>query len=187
LRWKAHATVPLVAGALGALLTYPPLLANGLAAQTPTAPLPRCHTSHLSVVFVDADAAAGHIADRFHLTNTSAAPCQLYGFVGAQMLDATGQPLPTQVRRNGGFFANQPGPADVPLMPGQSAEFLMMWGDVPVGDESRCPAAAQVAITPPDETSFLLLDLDQFALAPCNGGTIDVTPVGAVDAPKAGE
>jgi hypothetical protein len=48
---------------------------------------------------------------------------------------------------------------------------------VPVGDEAACPAADTLAITPPDETTSLLLEVRGFSLAPCGGGTLDVTPV----------
>jgi hypothetical protein len=141
--------------------------------------LPRCHTPQLSVAYVDADGAAGHITDRFRLTNTSDAACNVYGFVGAQMLNGAGEPLPTRIVRNGGFFSNQAGPSDVPLPPGASGYFWMLWSDVPTGNETSCPAAARLEITPPDETTFLVIDLGPYTLAPCNSGTIDVTPVRA--------
>jgi hypothetical protein len=151
----------------------------GISTATAAQELPRCHTPQLSVEFVDADAGAGHINDRFRLTNISDAACNVYGFVGAQMLDAAGQPLETRIVRNGGFFSNQPAPSDVPLEPGASGYFWMLWSDVPTGEETSCPTAARLEITPPDETAFLEIDLGAYTLAPCNAGTIDVTPVRA--------
>lgn len=143
----------------------------------PTGAGDRCHTSQLSPSFVQADGAAGHTFETFRLTNQSAAACTLYGFVGMQMLDARGRPLPTKVVRNGGMFSNQPGPSAFVLPAGAAATFMIVWTDVLVGNETSCPAAAQLEITPPDETDFLLLPVDRFGLAPCGGGTIDVTPV----------
>ncbi|MHB8573928.1 MAG: DUF4232 domain-containing protein [Dehalococcoidia bacterium] len=139
--------------------------------------LDRCHTSQLVAAFVTSEGAAGHIFDTFSLTNASSTACTLFGFVGGQMLDAAGAALPTRVVRNGGMFSNQPGPTQFELDPGAAATFMLVWSDVPTGNETTCPAAAQLEITPPDETDFLVLNLQRFALAPCNGGTLDITPV----------
>src|SRR5579884_3985171 len=62
--------------------------------------LDRCHTSQLDVSFAGAEGAAGHIFDSFALLNHSNVACTLYGYVGAQMLDAQGRELPTRVVRN---------------------------------------------------------------------------------------
>ncbi|MHB8576874.1 MAG: DUF4232 domain-containing protein [Dehalococcoidia bacterium] len=151
--------------------------ASGMPSATPTQTLDRCHTSALALAFSGSEGAAGHIFDTFSLVNQSATACTLYGFVGAQMLDGQGRPLPTRVVRNGGMFSNQPGPAQVALQAGGVASFQAEWGDVPTGNQAACPSAARLEVTPPDETTFLILDLGGFSLAPCGSGTIDVTPV----------
>src|SRR5579884_2163975 len=96
------------------------------------------------------------------------------------MLDAQGRELPTRVVRNGGMLSNQPGPTQFVLQPGGVASFQAEWSDVPSGNETTCPTAARLEVTPPDETAFLVLDLGRFALAPCAGGTINVSAVVAV-------
>jgi hypothetical protein len=149
----------------------------GPAASGGGGPSERCHTAGLSVSFVESEGAAGHIFDTFDLTNTTSAPCSMFGFVGAQMLDAAGHELPTRVVRNGGFYATRPGPTTFVLQPGEAALFQMEWSDVPTGDETACPAAASLEVTPPDEFDFLVLPVSGFSLAPCNAGTINVTPV----------
>lgn len=140
-------------------------------------PAERCHTSGLAISFIGSEGAAGHIFDTLALTNTTNAPCSMFGFVGAQMLNAAGQELPTRVVRNGGFFSTQPGPTTFVLQPGAAALFQIEWSDVPTGDEMSCPSAASLEVTPPDEFDFLVLPVRGFGLAPCNAGTIDVTPV----------
>lgn len=143
------------------------------AVQTPD----RCHTAQLAVSETGTEGAAGHIVDTFSLVNRSGVACTVYGFVGAQMLDAQGAPLPTRVVRNGGLFVTQPGPTEVVLQPAGAATFQAEWSDVPTGDETVCPAAARLEVTPPDETAFLTLDLGRFSLAPCAAGTINVRPL----------
>lgn len=137
----------------------------------------RCHTSQLAVAFAGSEGAAGTIILTFRMANTTPTGCWLYGFVGMQMLDATGRNLPTRVVRNGGLFSNQSGPTQFTLQPGQAATFLMAFGNVPVGSETICPQAAQLVVTPPDEFDHVTLTVQGWPLSPCNSGELDATPV----------
>ena len=137
----------------------------------------RCHTSQLIVHFADSQGAMGHIFQRFLVANASTATCWLYGYVGMQMLDAAGRPLPTRVVRGGGAIAAQGAPTRFDLPPAQAATFVVAWGDVTVNNETTCPAAARLEITPPDELDHLTIPVSGFSLAPCNTGELDVTPV----------
>ncbi len=155
-------------------------------AGAPTQPPPasaagpsRCHVSQVAVSYAGSQGAAGHIVITFRMTNTSSTVCWIYGFVGMRMLDGAGGQLPTRVMRNGGFFSAQPGPSQFNLSPGQAGTFMVAYGDVPVGSETTCAAAAQLIVTPPDEFDYLTLKVQGWSLAPCAAGELDVTPVRA--------
>jgi hypothetical protein len=137
----------------------------------------RCHTSQLAAGVVGAEGAAGSTYATLQLVNHSNTPCQIYGYVGALMLDAQGHPLPTVVQRVPGFGATPAGPVPFVLNPHTAGSFVMRLGNVPVGDEQECPQAFYLLITPPDETEPLLLTLERLRMAPCNHGHIDVSPV----------
>ncbi len=136
----------------------------------------RCHTAGLSLTLQGSEGAAGTIFDTFRFVNTLSVPCTLFGFVGAQMLDAQNNPVPTQVVRGGDFLTNLPGPALVTVPPGGSAVFTLSWSDVPVGNETTCRQATQLAVIPPDEFAPLIVSV---SLAPCNFGTVHVSAVRA--------
>jgi Protein of unknown function (DUF4232) len=120
--------------------------------------------------------AAGNIYQSVSLTNTSGETCWLYGFPGLLMLDAGGHTLPTHVVRVDGpvFPGISPTPVRVVLAPGAAAPFYLHYGDVRSGDETTCPEARTLLVTPPDETHQLRID---DPMAPCQHGTIDVSPV----------
>jgi hypothetical protein len=111
------------------------------------------------------------------MTNATPAACSLFGFVGMQMLDSTGNELPTRVVRNGGQLSSQAGPSRFDLPGGQAATFTVSYGQVPAGSETRCPEAARLIVTPPDEFDNVTVEVNGFRLAPCNGGELDVTPM----------
>jgi hypothetical protein len=134
----------------------------------------RCHTAGLRLVQTGTDAGAGNFFGTFAFTNTQAVPCTFFGFPGAGLLDAANNPLPTNVVRNGGFFPNNTVPTTVTVPPGGTAIFRMHWGQVPVGNETTCPTSAQLAVTPPDEFSPLIIPAQIMA---CGGGRLDVTPI----------
>ena len=133
-----------------------------------------CHTAGLSLALQSSEGAAGTIFDTFRFTNNLTVPCTFFGFPGAQMLDAQNNPVPTQVIRSGDFLTNLPGPALVTVPPGGSAFFTLSWSDVPVGNETTCPQASQLAVIPPNEFAPLLVPV---SLAPCNAGTVHVSAI----------
>ncbi len=147
-----------------------------------TAAIDRCHTGGLTVASEGSQGALGTIVATLRVTNTGLAPCSLYGFVGMQMLDAGGVPLPTRVVRNGGFFSTQAGPSRFVLQPRGSGTFQMAWSDVPHGNETTCPQAAGLELTPPDEFDHLLVPIANLYLAPCGAGELDITPIRAAGA-----
>ena len=149
------------------------------AATAAAAPPGRCHTGGLLLSFAGSEGAAGTIVDTFRVTNIGQSACTLYGFVGMLMLDGSGRPLPTRVVRNGGIFSTQAGPSRFVLQPATAATFQAAWSDVPHGSEGPCPAAARLAVTPPDEYDQRVIPVSGWNLAPCAGGEVDVTPIRA--------
>jgi uncharacterized protein DUF4232 len=152
-----------------AVVTPTPAVSRPLPAAVPG----RCHTGGLTVALAGDNGAAGSVYLTFVLANTGTSPCSLYGYVGMQMLDASGRALPTKVVRNG-VGATTAGPSRFLLPPGTAANFrasyeLATQGGLP----SVCPMAARLEITPPDEFDHQTIPLD---MDPCLG-QINVTPV----------
>jgi len=141
----------------------------------PTSPTPdstRCTAATLSGRVEPTEAAAGNRGGKLVVTNTGPAPCTLNGYSGFQLLDASGQPVATDLRRT-----RDPGPSPVTLAPQSSAAANLHWTVVPTGDEpveQPCrPEAADAAAIPPDETQPLTVP---WGLGPvCGGGKIEIS------------
>ena len=131
----------------------------------------RCHTAGLTLSLAASDAGAGQRWDTYRLTNWTGVSCLFYGYPGAQLLDADNNPLPTNVVRGGGQ-TNDPGPATVVVPAGGSAKFVAHWSPIPVGNETTCPTASTLLVTPPDEWDALSIATP---MNPCGGGTINVS------------
>lgn len=149
-------------------------------AVSPPVQLPAvaCTSSQLAASFVTGQGAAGTIFQTLALTNTSGLACTLNGFVSVQMLDAANNPLPTVGVPGGGMLGGRPGPSSFVLAPGDASQFVIAWSDVPVGGETTCQAATTVQVTPPGETTPLDV-AGLTGIAPCNSGTIDISPLRA--------
>jgi hypothetical protein len=140
----------------------------------PPAPGERCHTAGLGLGLVGTDAGAGNVVATIRFTSTLDVPCTLFGYVGAQLMAASGNPLPTSVVRAGGYFAGDPGPSNVVVPPHGSAIFRVHWGQVEVGDERECPVAHSLAVIPPDEYVAIVLPIQ---IRACGGGRLNVSAV----------
>jgi hypothetical protein len=112
-----HPTSTPVAGTV-AVVTPIPAVTRPVPATTPG----RCHTGGLTVALAGDNGAAGSVYLTFVLTNTGTSPCSLYGYVGMQLLNASGQALPTKVVRNG-VGSTTAGPSRFLLLPGTAANF----------------------------------------------------------------
>jgi hypothetical protein len=153
-----------------AVVTPIPAVTRPVPATTPG----RCHTGGLTVALGGENGAAGSVYLTFVLTNTGTSPCSLYGYVGMQLLNASGQALPTKVVRDGVGPATA-GPSRFLLLPGTAANFRASYEHATQGGlPSVCPMAARLEITPPDEFDHQTIPLD---MNPCLG-QINVTPVG---------
>jgi hypothetical protein len=140
----------------------------------PPVPDDRCHTAGLSLGTSTPEGFAGGGTVTFHFTNDLAVPCTMDGYVGAQLLGAANNALPTTVARGGtaGLGEPDPGPVLRTLPPGGTADFLMGWADVPYSPGS-CPVASRIAVTPPDEYAPIIIPVQ---IGPC-GGLVRITAV----------
>lgn len=145
-----------------------------LAIVPPAQPGERCHTAGIDLSLVGVDAGAGNLVGTFGFTNTLDVDCTFFGYPGALLLDATDDPLPTNVVRGGGYFTNDPPPGVVDVAPHAAAIFRIHWEQVPVGDETTCSMASHLAVTPPDEYVALSLPV---AMRACGGGHLDMSAV----------
>ncbi len=136
----------------------------------------RCHTAQLSASFGAVGAGAGNRYVRVILTNHGPSSCSTIGYVGLALLGPGGQPIPTNVVRDG------PGTvATVVLAPGAQASALLHWGAIPAGNEPQTGSCEtppqQVQVTPPNETLPLTVG---WSFGPvCEQGRIDAGPLQA--------
>jgi Protein of unknown function (DUF4232) len=140
---------------------------SGTQAQGPG----RCHTSMLSAVVTLGNPGAGQRYAFLVLTNTSGVPCQVFGYPGMRLANASSQPIVTRVSRVA------PTPQLVTLTPGQRAYTLLHWTIVPGSDETPAtcePVPSVLLVTPPDETATLRTSWPGGSV--CQHGVIDVTP-----------
>jgi len=133
-----------------------------------------CATSALAASVHGSSGAAGTIEMTIALKSLSASPCVLGGYPGLQMLAAGGSQLPTAVVRKGSYGFTAMPPSVETITTGQSVYFNLGYSDVPSGNETSCPVAASLEITPPNSYTSLSLVAQ---LGPCDGGTITVSPV----------
>jgi hypothetical protein len=82
----------------------------------------------------------------------------------------------------GGMLGGRPGPSLFVLEPGAASQFVIAWSDVPVGGETTCPMATTLQVTPPGERTPLDV-AGLTSIAPCNSGTLNVSPLRAPGAP----
>ncbi|MEV1121299.1 DUF4232 domain-containing protein [Actinosynnema sp. NPDC049800] len=132
----------------------------------------RCTADVLAGAVESTEAGAGNRYAKLVVTNNSSSPCTIKGYSGLQLLDAAGNPLPTDLQRT-----PDPAPSPVLLAPGEAAAANLHWTVVPSGAEPvdrPCQAEApRAAAIPPDETEPMSL---QWGLGPvCAGGKIEIS------------
>jgi len=161
--------------------TQPPATTSSTAPSTTSTSsgLAHCLAADLQGSVLGSQGAAGTIELTIGLRNTTSAPCGLEGYPGGQLYSASGAALPTTVVRGGSHgFDNFP-PAPVTIAPGATAYFNLEYSDVPTNNTS-CPAATSLWVTPPDDTDHLTVAVQAEA---CNNGTLAVSPVFGAGSP----
>jgi hypothetical protein len=139
-----------------------------------TAGTTTCAPTNLSGSVVGSSGAAGTIEITVALKSTATTPCTLAGYPGLQLLSSTGAALPTNVERKGNYSFTAMAPTTVTVPSGQTAYFNVGYSDVPTANETSCPTASMLEVTPPNDTDHLVITA---TLAPCGGGTLVVSPV----------
>ncbi len=134
----------------------------------------RCPTTQLVGSVAAGNGAAGTIETTVVLRNTSTATCLLGGYPGLQMLGPGRTALPTTVVRKGVYSFTAQLPTTVTLAPRQATSFNIGYSDVPVGGETSCPTSIALEVTPPGAFDHLTVPA---TLAPCDHGTLVVSPV----------
>jgi hypothetical protein len=122
------------------------------------------------------------ISWRYGFLNIGSQTCTIRGFPSVTMLDDSGRPMPTIVRRTGG-------PAYGPVQPitlrkRKSAWFIVSYADQAGYEYDFCPASAQLRLTPPGDRHGVVLRGAQARIAPYGGtardlrcGIVNVGPV----------
>ncbi len=137
---------------------------------------PAC--SHISAAAGQSQGAAGTITGVVTVTNTGTTPCTVDGYPTVGLYSGSGAPLTvTMVNGLSVSVTPQAGapPSSVTIAPSSTAQFAYQFSDVPTGSETSCPMSEQATVTMPGASAsspyFAL------AIAPCNNGTIKVSPV----------
>ncbi len=91
------------------------------------------------------------------VTNHSTEACSLFGFPGAQLLDAQRTPLALQVlRATSGVWSGVFPEQHIQLTPGASAYFAVAWSAAPTDTQTSCLASSYFALTPPDDKGVVV-------------------------------
>jgi hypothetical protein len=127
--------------------------------------------------------AAGTIVGTITLAPVGTATCTMEGYPALARFSSSGATVPTTVVD--GLTVNLSGPPTQPpsvvtLSSGQQAEFTFEYSDVPTGSETQCASSATVTVTPPGATTASAQV--PLTMAPCNNGTVEVSPVYAATA-----
>ena len=122
--------------------------------------------------------AAGTITGVITVTNTGPSGCSVNGYPTMALYSGSGAPLTVTVAKGLTVSLSPPanaGPSALMIGPSSTAQFAYQFSDVPVGAQTSCPSSESASVTMPGTTSgspaFAL------AIAPCNNGTIRVSPV----------
>jgi len=142
---------------------------------TSTTTATTCQPSQLRSVLYGSEGAAGTIELTFSFTNTSNSLCTMHGYPGMQLVDASGDNLPTVVIRGGTLAFENVATTDVTLAPLQMAYFNLGFNDVATGT-TTCSVATKVEITPPNDVTYVVVPVAS-QIEVCDGGTLYVSPV----------
>ena len=118
-----------------------------------------CSTAQLKGTLSDSQAGAGQRYTVLVLTNTGTRACDLRGFPGVSLLDATGKQIGDPASREG-----SEGPT-VSLAPGGSASAILRTSAAGMGAPCE-PTSAQIRVYPPDNTASLAVTA---AYSACGG------------------
>jgi hypothetical protein len=130
-----------------------------------------CGASQLRGRVHDSSGGVGTLIVSFVLRNHGS-PCMLRGYAGLKLRKGSGA-LPTRVFHGHHFLVNQQ-VRNVSMRRGGSATILVVYGDVPVGNEQLCPTSSALAITPPGQSGKLTVPV---LIGACGRGSLFESPV----------
>lgn len=137
---------------------------------------PVCTAADLSGTFtpVLGSQGAGQLTGRIVLTNTTGAPCLVGGYLGLQLIGATGSPLPTNVVQAAGNASS------ITLQPTAAVSAAARFspdiagpGDAQTGPCQ--PTATSTRVSLPDEAGYIVASGPGTPV--CERGTLDLTPL----------
>jgi hypothetical protein len=134
--------------------------------------------AHITASAGQSQGAAGTITGVITVTNTGPAACSANGYPTVALYSGSHAPL-TVTMVNGlsvdvSTPANAP-PSPVSIAPSGTAQFAYQYSDVPSGSETSCPQSEVASVTMPGASSGSATFT--FSVAPCDNGTIRVSPV----------
>jgi hypothetical protein len=150
-------------------------LAVTTAASARTSTTKACTSAQLSVTLGERQQVMAQPAIAVIFTNTSDAPCTLYGYPGVAGLDAQGHQIAQAYRTPQVYMGGAPSGVltRVALANGAQASALIGGGANPINGQATCPADyAKVLVTPPGTSAPTKLSLD---FPSCTG--LAITPV----------
>jgi hypothetical protein len=127
--------------------------------------------------------AAGTIVGTITLAPVGTATCTMEGYPVLARFSSTGATVPITIVD--GLTVDLSGPptqppSEVTLSSTQQAEFTFQYSDVVTGNETSCASSTTVSVTPPGaSTASAQVPL---TMAPCDNGTVKVSPVYAASA-----
>ncbi len=122
--------------------------------------------------------AAGTVIGTITLTEVGSAACTVLGYPSLARFSASGAPVPVTVVH--GLTVNLSGPAvqppsSVTMTASRQGEFTFQYSDVPTGSETTCASSTTLSVTLPGGSSGS--PPAPLTMAPCDNGTIDVSPI----------
>jgi hypothetical protein len=168
---------PTVSQSVSAVTLPSPSTSAAPATGAGAAGVPMCSTNDLSgyVSIVVGSAGAGSESMNVKLTNTSGHSCTIYGYPGFQLEDQNQDDLPTNVVRQSASVSTVTVPNG-----GSAATTVRFDFDVPGNGDStsgQCqPDSYYMQITPPDQTTQLVAQIQPGPVTVCQSGTMTVLP-----------
>jgi hypothetical protein len=154
-RAAGHSRSP--AAAAAAVTAGSPAAAPASPASTPPAPptVLRCVEKNLTTAVASYQNGGGQAGIVLQLTNAGTAPCSLYGYPGLGLEDGSHRIMPSKTHWGSTYFAEDPGPRLIILVPGQSATSSVAFA----GGWPRKGWAYDLEVTPPDAYDHAVIPL----------------------------
>lgn len=151
-----------------------PVVTTTTAAPTTTVSS-KCGAADLRIVQSGSSGQMGTGERTFALTNTSSAPCTLYGYPGLLLLGPTGVAVPTNTVRGGGLSFESIGPSTVVLAPRDTAYFNVGYSDVTTVN-TTCSTGTAIQVIPPTGSDHVVVTVIP-SIRACDDGTLHESAV----------